>query len=444
MPPQARLEYTTLFPLNNKWTKSDLTPNGMRNDLEYSFSLSQVYNFSFDLESEETETRWAENMKSGDVTAKQNLRAYGGRYDFRGQGSPTGAYTSTGELLPADTPRLRGDVRVTVAATAVQDVLSCRATPKGWPSEQSSITELLELFEPIVLDWDLTPVMGKGYVAPNTEASLEAGIPMQPGYGYVLSATLQIRPGYTKSESSEALIAWTTKIVAKSAVRYRLPVGQGHLFQVTYNVRVDDAVYPSIDSNSFSFISLLVSYGAAFGYYSVGISLIMLWNIIQAMLLEAWQRESERQVQTMKAINVSDEYLEELTDYIGNKAISTADHAKLSETHIEQKRLGSTAYCIYEAMQKKVGRTNLVLFQVMHGVHKSPEAGISIREKELILAYREETRKGPLSNYESLWAEFWDILDDGGMYPVLYKILKKEYVDQYRKNASIAAGQGGE
>jgi len=392
-----------------------------------------VFAFNFDQESWETEQRWSENMKSGDVTSEQELKAYGGAFDFQGQGDSTGKYFSTGAMIPADTPRLAADVRLLVSPTAVDDILSCNVAPVGWPTSTAGITSLLEVFEPLNLEWDLTAVMGMAYLKDNEAAKLDTGLPMVPGYGYVLSATVQIKPAYSKdSDDVYTLTSWSRTISSKTTVRYKLPTGQGHLFRVTYNINMDDSIYPSVVTNTFSYMDLIVSYSACLGFLALGLSLIIFMNSVSVVVKEQLEAAADRQLRTMKAINVSEEYLVALIDYVGT-SVNTADHASMQQVFRDANRTGSSPHEIYEELSAKVGKTNLVLCQVMFQVSKSVDVEVKEKEVELLSEYKLERRRGPQCNYEELWTRFWDILQDVHMYPVLYKILKKEFVDQYRQ-----------
>lgn len=434
MPPQLRLEFSSELPINNKWIPSVNTPDSLRNDPEFSFSFSKVFTFTFDHQSHETEEQWVQGILSGDVTAQQELKAYGATYNYRGVGASTGKYFSTAALMPADTPKLKEDLLLMVSPSAVADVLGCRIPPIGWPSGEDTITSLMEIFEPLTMSWDLTSVMGMAYLPLNAQGNLQDGIPMQPGFGYVLSATIQIRPQYAMEGAEKMLVKWTRTITSKSAVRYALPYGQGNLFRLTYNIQFDEDVFPSLEQNQFSFNVLLVSYGAVFGYYIVGLVALLLMNSIGKAVNEFVRRDAVKSMRSMKAMNITDEYLMQLIDYVGT--VSVTDHSAMQQVYNNQRTTAWTPIATYEALAKAVdGKLQMIIFQILHQASIDPEVEMVQKHGELLAAYKQETRKGPNCDLNTLWMAFWEILGEVRMYPILYVLLKKDYVDNYRKNA---------
>jgi len=435
--PQWKLDFSGMLPINNKWNKSISTPEGIRNDLEYVISTSKVFHFTYSSSSTVAEHQWSHSMAKGDVTAEQNFMAYGGANEFIGPGKSTGRYHATAELMPADIPMLFEQVQIIASPMAVKDVLECTTTPKGWPSNPEEITSLIEEFDPIDLKWDISSALGNTFVALGDPATMEKGIPIEPGYGMLFSATLQISTQYEEDGADFDLKGWSFAVLSQNVVRYKLPLQMQNSFKVTYNINFDDSAYPLVTENYNVYFEAAVRYGAIFGFYILGLIILRFLNTVNTSVLSMYETSTINSIRSMRAINISDEGLRELIEYVGT--VNGPNQAEMINIYHTKYIVGESALDTYNKMAQKIGKINLVLYQVMYYVSISKDTELKRKHEELVSMYKQERRKGPGCSFNQLWMDFWDVLGETYMYEMLYKILKKDYVDQYKKKAQSMA-----
>merc|ERR1712086_339828 len=101
-------------------------------------------------------------------------------------------------------------------------------------------------------------------------------------------------------------------------------------------------VFPSLTQDQFSTNTLLVNYGAVFGYYICGLVLLMICNSIFKTVSMFMEKSAIKSLRTMKVINVTDDYLIQLIDYVGT--VNTVDHAQMQVVYNNERTASWSAH----------------------------------------------------------------------------------------------------
>jgi len=187
---------------------------------EFGMDFSLVYNLQYSADTLGVENQFARSVETGDYLDTNNITIYNGATDFQGLGAGYDAYRNLAQVLPANHPVLRNTLVLGVdPASTIRDLKLAREKTKGkagklWPTDEQSIKLILEKFDPMQIEWELSSIGGR---------SDEQVLVMQPGYEYLLEALLQIRPIYWSDvwESSH-IERWERQVVSTTASRTKL------------------------------------------------------------------------------------------------------------------------------------------------------------------------------------------------------------------------------
>jgi len=284
--------------------------------------------------------------------------------------------------------------------------------------------------------WDTPSVLGDAFVPLGDPATMEKGIPIEPGYGMLFSATLQISTQYEEDGPDYNLKGWRTAILSQNVVRYKLPLQMQNNFRVTYNINFDDSSYPLVTEKYNVYFEAGVRYGAIFGFYILGFITLNFLNAVSTWVHSIYQASAINSIQSMRAINISNDGLTELIQYVGTVGeCARSNQAEMRSIYHAKRTGGASAIDTYNKMAQKIDKINLVLYQIMYHVYISKDTEVKRKHEELVTMYKQERQKGPGCHFNQLWMDFWDVLGEQHMYEILYKILRKDYVDQYKKKA---------
>lgn len=222
MPPTSTYSFAYKLPVNNKWVVPSTFLKIMRgiNLPEFGMDFSLVYNLQYSADTLGVENQFARSVETGDYLDTNNITIYNGATDFQGLGAGYDAYRNLAQVLPANHPVLRNTLVLGVdPASTIRDLKLAREKTKGkagklWPTDEQSIKLILEKFDPMQIEWELSSIGGR---------SDEQVLVMQPGYEYLLEALLQIRPIYWSDvwESSH-IERWERQVVSTTASRTKL------------------------------------------------------------------------------------------------------------------------------------------------------------------------------------------------------------------------------
>ncbi|KAJ1482705.1 hypothetical protein T484DRAFT_1802992, partial [Baffinella frigidus] len=161
------------------------------------------------------------------------------------------------------------------------DIVAARNATGGkaadrWPTDPLDVRLVLERFDPLQIEWELSTLGGR---------SDDEAIVMQPGYEYILEATIEVRPIYAADVMEVVTIQrWERQVVSTTAsravisdpdrahkvvVRYYLQFDP--LVVVRYHLQFDPLVRAQIFRTVYTAKALLDAFGAATGYIVLGV-----------------------------------------------------------------------------------------------------------------------------------------------------------------------------
>ena len=198
-----------------------------------------------------------------------NFTIYNGATDFQGLGAGYDGYANLAKVLPANHPVLRNTLVLGVdPANSIKDLKAAREATSGaaaplWPTDEQGIKLILERFDPLQIEWELSSIGGR---------SEEQVLVMQPGYEYLLEALLQIRPIYSSDvwESSK-IERWERQVVSTAASRTKLTdPAMAHQVVVRYHLEFDPLVRAQTFRKGTTVKSFAEAVGAATGFIVIG------------------------------------------------------------------------------------------------------------------------------------------------------------------------------
>ena len=191
----------------------------------------------------------------------------------QGLGAGYEGYKQLAQLLPANHPVLRNTVVLGVdPATTLKQLKLAREATKGaaatmWPTDEREIKLILENFEPLQIEWELSSIGGR---------SGEQVLVMEPGYEYLLEALVLLRPIYSSDVwESTRIERWERQVVSTDAMRTKLAdPEEAHKIIVRYHIEFDPLVRAQIFRKSTTVKSFAEAVGAAAGFVVLGALLL--------------------------------------------------------------------------------------------------------------------------------------------------------------------------
>jgi len=452
MPPRAKQYYTYQMPVNQKWIKSDQTPTEVRNEPEFNVRFSETFDMLYTSVDMENEARWTETQARGDFDKTQGLRPFAAANYFRGKGAPAGRFATTAALVPADPPLISGGIRLGISVLALSDLNSCAVPPRGWPSSVKEKMLLMEKFPPLNIEWNLRGVLGSTYVEYKDAGyyTLESGLRMEPGYGYIFSATLSVIPSYEVDTAGiEHLKTWTTRADDLGAVRYKLPEGQNNLVKYTYSISFDESQHPVYSLLTYELIDLLTNIGAICCLAYLAENILFWANRVSGEAAEQHQRQEEHLAAMNAVLHLSSAYLDDLRAYCSQElgiekiatVIGTNRDALVESDWTSFKvrtELGLALTTPIDGVED--GSTVLLCLQLclqlFHRTRTEPSLGPKYEQiKEAFTSYwTARSQEGVILHDsisgEAVWKSCWPILGENLMEKVLLEIMEEDKVDR--------------
>ena len=271
MPPTSVYKMVSTLPVNNKWVVPKTFLQIMRgvNLPEFDMDFSFVYNMQYSSETLAVEKDFAESMGTGDYLHTNNFTIYSGATEFQGLGAGFDGYRNLAQILPANHPVLSNTLVLGVdAAQTILDIKNARSRTSGaaaslWPQDEQDIKLLLERFDPLQIEWELSSIGGR---------SEEQVLVMQPGYEYLMEALLQIRPIYSSDVwETSRIVRWERQVVSTAASRTKLTdPAMAHQVVVRYHLEFDPLVRTQTFSKAYTVKVFVESVGAATGFIVLG------------------------------------------------------------------------------------------------------------------------------------------------------------------------------
>jgi len=274
MPPTSNYQFVTKLPVNNKWEVPATYLKIMRgiNLPEFDMDFSLIYNLQYSADTLKVENQFARSMETGDYLDTNNFTIYNGATDFQGLGGGYDAYGKLAQVLPANHPVLRNTLVLGVdPGKTLADLKRARTNSSGaaqlWPQDEQSIKLILERFDPLQIEWELSSIGGR---------SDEQVLVMQPGHEYLLEALLQVRPIYSSDLwDSSRIERWERQVVSTAATRTKLSdPAQAHQVVVRYHLEFDPLVRAQTFRKAFTIKAFAESVGAAMGFIVIGAMLL--------------------------------------------------------------------------------------------------------------------------------------------------------------------------
>jgi len=436
MPPTLLESYMYVMPVNNKWIVNPKTPNGVRNLPEFSMQFTEMFEFLYTDHNNEVEHRWTYKKEAGDFDTNQELTPIGAVKYFRGEGASTGNFRTTGKLMPADAPLARGSFRLGISQHSRDDILKCKTIPDGWPSDVTSLTLLLEKFKPLKVEWNLRSVLGKTYVPEKDLAyyTMASGLRMEPGYGYVFSATVVIKPAYAYDITQVlTLTGWTSSVTQMGAVRYKLPEGQTNMVRYSYSVSFDENQLPSMSSFKMNAKDFIVRIGAICCYGVFGNIVLQIYNWITNKTQRALQDIEDEQESTNLIRTLDEDYLMELLSFCVVVLGLTDMGEAIRKVHSDAKQIGWSTYKKRQELGLVIGGTGFLCLQVLYqaSIEAAMNPAMDAKYRAVTAIFktwwqeREEEQDADL-----VWQQFWPGLGESTMYRLLTKIMEPEKVQK--------------
>jgi len=449
MPPVQKQQYVYTMPVNNKWIRDADTPTGIRNTLEYNMRFSETFEMIYSNLNNMAEEAWFKSQAAGEFTTDQSLLPFGASMYFRGKGNPGGNRRNTGNVMPADAPLVTGSMRLTISQRSQMDIENCAYRPLGWPEDSKDLMLLLERFPPLEVKWNLRGVLGNTHVtAENLGAyTMSSGLRMEPGYGYVFSATLVVVPSYVIDvDDVTSLEAWRTSARNLGVVRYRLPEGQSHIVKYTYSIDFDEMRAPVITLSYYTLLAYLTQLGAILCLGALGECILFYYNMLESAHLKQMREAEVLEAARKEILDLSDTYVEELKEFCAEELLYE-EVVDVFEEIQQQGEIRTVQWSSFKLRQEfgnrlsaiKVGEgpTIFLCLQVLLQVFKRATVDPSLQPKYDQMRARfndfwggESTAVLGSPSAEDTWHKFFKILTGDLMFIILLEMMDEAAVEK--------------
>jgi len=455
MPPIMRQTYKLEAPINSKWKPSADTPSGIRNLPEFSAQRTEIFEFLFGHDSVETEAAWNRGKHMAQYDTGQNLLPKAGERRFRGEGRPYGLYASTAKLLPADAPLAAGTARIGIHSRALDDLTSttgstgakvgCKA-PKSWPENADDLSLLLEKFQPMDIKWNLMTVLGTSSISAKDANAhfLDDGIRLEPGFGYLFSATVRIKPLYVTDRAGAKLLSdWSNSVSELSVVKYMLPEGDNNKVKFHHSIYFDNQINPSETKYQMDIWDLIFTLVSICCYAVMGAVILVTYNRIEAYILMLFKAIEAQLNKRKKKIELNREYLTELADFAKKEVKITEIAGHINFASRQMRELNWSAFKTRQELGILLDPTGFMCLQVLNEAKQYCIKKASTEEnyKEVLESYKmwwecNHSRSGlamennGMDDVNKLWQQFWIKYEKTTITHLLREFMEPEKVRQ--------------
>lgn len=290
---------------------------------------------------------------------------------------------------------------------------------------------LLEKFAPLWINWDLKGVRGNTYVSAGDMEHFTmktVGLRLEPGYGYLFSATIQIMPLYSSSLTEiVTLEGWSRTITQQSCVRFLLPAGQRNVVRYYYSVSFDDRVLPAISQYRFQGLQFLYVLGSLPCYTILGTIILTLYNVIVTQLQGSKGVADLHSAAKVEKVDLQDAYLHTLAQF-ATDAAGAEDIQKTIETIVvEAKELDWSTNKKRQELGRQLTPTGFLCLQVLYEAFILCKSQPDINEGyNTLMGNFRDWRADSSKNEETavaMWKTFWPNLGAGRMRQLLTEIM---------------------